>query len=169
MDHRRSVGVIRFGGHSRTLAQATVLAYCLLAGFAREMLPPFDRAGRRRQRLERFRFGSDVAFAPREELLDGVTVAPLSRSIFHGSPFQAAVFRVAPGGRIARHPASYPQILAVFDGSGNVSGPTGVDEPIEAGEAVFWQAGEEHETKTADGLTALIIEGDGLEMFQRPM
>jgi quercetin dioxygenase-like cupin family protein len=119
--------------------------------------------------LERFRFGSDVAFAPREELLVGVTVAPLSRSIFHGSPFQAAVFRVAPGGRIARHPASFPQVLAVLDGSGNVSGASGVDEPIEAGEAVFWQAGEEHETKTADGLTALIIEGDGLEMFRRPM
>jgi len=118
--------------------------------------------------LERFSFGSDAAFAPREELLDGVTVAPLSRSIFHGSPFQAAVFRVAPGGRIARHPAGYPQILAVLDGSGSVSGPSGVDEPIEAGEAVFWQAGEDHETKTADGLTALIIEGDGLEMFQRP-
>jgi len=119
--------------------------------------------------LERFRFGSDVAFAPREELLDGVTVAPLSRSIFQGPPFQAAVFRVAPGGRIARHPASYPQVLAVLDGFGNVSGPSGVDEPIEAGDAVFWEAGQEHETKTADGLTALIIEGDGLEMFQRPM
>ena len=144
-----------------------MLAYFLLPGFVREMLPPFDRAGRKRQRLERFRFGSDVAFAPREELLDGVTVAPLSRSIFQGSPFQAAVFRVAPGGRIARHPASYPQVLAVLDGSGNVSGAGGVDEPIEAGEAVFWQAGEEHETKTADGLTALIIEGDGLEMFRR--
>ena len=119
--------------------------------------------------MERFRFGSDIAFAPREELLDGVTVAPLSRSIFHGSPFQAAVFRVAPGGRIARHPASYPQVLAVLEGSGKVSGASGVDEPIEAGEAVFWQAGEEHETKTADGLTALIIEGDGLEMFRGPM
>ena len=95
-----------------------------------------------------------------------MTVAPLSRSIFHGSPFQAAVFRVAPGGRIARHPASYPQILAVLDGSGNVSGPTGVEESIEAGEAVFWQAGEDHETKTATGLTALIIEGDGLEPFR---
>ena len=119
--------------------------------------------------MERFRFGSDAAFAPREELLDGVTVAPLSRSIFQGSPFQAAVFRVAPGGRIARHPATYPQVLAVLDGSGNVSGAGGGEEPIEAGEAVFWQAGEEHETKSADGLTALIIEGDGLEMFRKPM
>jgi quercetin dioxygenase-like cupin family protein len=117
--------------------------------------------------MERFRFGSEVAFAPRDELLDGVTVAPLSRSIFDGSPFQAAVFRVAAGGRIVRHPASYPQILAVLDGSGKVSGPSGFEEPIEAGEAIFWQAGEEHETQTADGLTALIIEGDRLEMFRR--
>ena len=83
--------------------------------------------------MERFRFGSDVAFVPREELLDGVTVAPLSRSILQGSPFQAAVFRFAPGGRIARHPASYPQVLAVLDGSGIVSGSSGVDEPIQAG------------------------------------
>jgi quercetin dioxygenase-like cupin family protein len=118
--------------------------------------------------VERFRFGSDVAFAPREELLHDVSVAPLSPSISHGSPVQAAVFRVAPGGRIARHPAQYPQILAVLDGSGEVSGATGVDEPIEAGEAVFWQAGEVHETKTAVGLTALIIEGDGLEPFRKP-
>ena len=57
-------------------------------------------------RLERFRFASDVAFAPKEYLLERVTVAPLSRSLSEGSPFQAAVFRVEPGGRIARHPAT---------------------------------------------------------------
>lgn len=118
--------------------------------------------------MERFRFDDDVAFAPREELLDGVTVAPLSRPISQGSPCQAAVFRVAPGGRIARHPATYPQILAVLDGSGEVNGAAGVDERIAAGDAVFWPAGEEHETKTATGLTALIIEGDGLEPFLQP-
>lgn len=117
--------------------------------------------------MERFRFGPDAGFAPREQLLDGVTVAPLTRSISQGAPFQAAVFRVAPGGRIARHPATYPQILAVLDGSGQVSGAGGVDEPIGAGEAVYWESGEEHATKTAAGLTALIIEGDGLDPFQR--
>jgi quercetin dioxygenase-like cupin family protein len=118
--------------------------------------------------LERFRFGADVAFVPRGDMLDDVTVAPLSGPISQGSPFQAAVFRVAPGGRIARHPATYPQILAVLDGSGEVSGPDGLDEPIGAGEAVFWDAGEDHETKSAAGLTALIIEGDGLVPFRRP-
>ena len=118
--------------------------------------------------MERFSFGPDVAFAPREDLLEQVTVAPLSLRISDGSPIQAAIFRVAPGGRIVRHPATYPQILAVFEGSGEVSGADGADEPITAGEAVFWAAGEEHETTSEAGLTALIVEGDGLEPFQQP-
>ena len=120
--------------------------------------------------MERFSFDADVAFTPRDELLEGVTIAPLSAPSSDRSPFQAAVFRFAPGGRIARHrPAgSGSQILAVLDGSGHVSGAGGVEEPIAAGDAVFWQAGEEHELTSAAGLTALIIEGDGLEMFRRP-
>jgi quercetin dioxygenase-like cupin family protein len=120
--------------------------------------------------VERFSFDADVAFTARDELLERVTIAPLSAPISERSPFQAAVFRFAPGGRIARHtPAgSGSQILAVLVGSGEVSGASGAEEPIAAGEAVFWQAGEEHELKSAEGLTALIIEGDGLEMFRRP-
>lgn len=117
--------------------------------------------------MERLFFGADVAFAPAEELLDGVTVAPLSGSIFAGAPFQAAVFRLAPGGRIVRHPASVPQILAVLEGRGEVSGADGAVEPIRAGEAVFWERGEEHETRSASGLTVLILEGDGLQPYRR--
>ena len=117
--------------------------------------------------MERFRFGSDVAFAPREDLLERVTVAPLSGPASPGSPFQVAVFRVEPGGRIVRHPATYPQILAVLEGSGEVSGADGLAEPIGVGEAVFWRAGEEHETTTTVGMTALIVEGETLEPFRR--
>ena len=117
--------------------------------------------------MERFDFGPGTAFVPRGELLEGATVAPLTPPIAPGSPFQAAVFRFAPGGRILRHPATFPQILAVLDGSGEVSGDDGVAEPIAAGKAVFWGAGEEHEISTASGLTALIVEGEGLEPFRR--
>jgi quercetin dioxygenase-like cupin family protein len=116
--------------------------------------------------VERFSFASDVAFVPQGDLLERVSVAPLTPSIFEGSPIQAAVFRVAPGGRIARHPASVPQILAVLEGSGEVSGEDGVAEPIAAGEAVFWSQGEEHETTSAPGLTALVIEGEQVERFR---
>jgi quercetin dioxygenase-like cupin family protein len=119
--------------------------------------------------VERFSFASDVAFVPRGDLLDGVTVAPLTPSVFEGSPMQAAIFRVGPGGRLARHPATVPQILGVLDGSGEVSGADGVGEPISAGDAVYWHEGEEHEMKSADGLTALIIEGEHLDRFrERP-
>ena len=118
--------------------------------------------------MERFSFDADGAFTPREELLERVTIAPLTAPSSERSPVQAAVFRFAPGGRIARHPAgSRTQILAVLEGAGAVSGEAGVDEPIEAGEAVFWRAGEEHELKTTGGLTALIIEGRDLDRFRR--
>ena len=116
--------------------------------------------------MERFTFASEVAFVPRGDLLEGVTVAPLTPSSFEGSPIQAAIFRFAPGGRLARHPATLPQILAVLEGSGEVSGEDGIAEPIAAGEAVFWSQGEEHETRSASGLTALIIEGEQVERFR---
>jgi quercetin dioxygenase-like cupin family protein len=120
--------------------------------------------------VERFSFASDVAFVPRGDLLDDVTVAPLTPPFEEGSLIQAAIFRFAPGGRLLRHPATIPQILAVLEGSGEVSGADGVEETILAGEAVYWHEGEEHEAKSSVGLTALIIEGKGLDRFRaRPV
>jgi quercetin dioxygenase-like cupin family protein len=112
--------------------------------------------------LERFSFGPDVAFRPNEELLENVTVAPLTARMESGVPFKAAIFRLTANGRIRRHPATYPQILAVLEGSGTVSGGTGVPEPIQPGEAVVWEEGEEHETVSEGGMTALVLEAHGL-------
>src|SRR5437762_7901748 len=75
--------------------------------------------------MERLRFSSDAAFTPREDLLDGVTVAPLTAQPGSGCPVKAAIFRMAPSGGIGRHPATFPQILAVLEGSGHVSGADG--------------------------------------------
>jgi quercetin dioxygenase-like cupin family protein len=116
--------------------------------------------------VERFSFASEVAFVPRGDLLDRVTVAPLTSPFEEGALVQAAIFRVASGGRLIRHPATHPQVVAVLDGSGAVSGADGIEEPITAGEAVFWHEGEEHEMTSADGLTALIIEGRHLDRFR---
>jgi quercetin dioxygenase-like cupin family protein len=116
--------------------------------------------------MERFGFGDDVAFVPRGDLLERVTIAPLTSPFEAGATTQAAIFRFAPGGRLLRHPATLPHVVAVLEGSGEVSGEEGEDEPIEAGEAVFWREGEEHEMKSAAGLTALIIEGERLDRFR---
>jgi quercetin dioxygenase-like cupin family protein len=116
--------------------------------------------------VERFSFTSQDAFVPRGDLLDRVTVAPLTSPFEEGALVQAAIFRFEPGGRLGRHPATMPQIFAVLEGSGDVSGMSGVDEPIGAGEAVFLHEGEEHELKSEAGLTALIIEGERLDRFR---
>src|SRR5918995_304871 len=116
--------------------------------------------------MERFSFRDDVAFVPRGDLLDDVTIAPLTQPSEEGALVKAAIFRFGPGGRIRRHPGTYPQIIAVLEGSGEVSGANGVDESIGAGEAVFLHEGEDHELKSEAGLTALIIEGESLDRFR---
>jgi quercetin dioxygenase-like cupin family protein len=116
--------------------------------------------------VECLRFSPDAAFTLREELLDGVTIAPLTARPGSGCPVKAAIFRIATGGRIARHPATTPQILAVLEGSCHVSGADGESQLLAVGEAVFWRAGEEHETTTETGVTALILEADGLEPWR---
>jgi len=108
--------------------------------------------------MERFAFEAQ-SFEPRDERLEAVAVAPLTAP----GRMQAAIFRLAAGGRIARHPATVPQILAVLEGSGHVSGADGAFEPIAAGEAVYWSGGEEHETVSDGGLTAIVLEGAELK------
>ena len=87
----------------------------------------------------------------------------------------AAVRRVAPdahvvvidieaGGVVARHPAAVSQLFAVLRGSGWVAGADGVRVPIGAGEAVLWEAGEEHESGSDEGLSALVVEAAALHL-----
>src|SRR5262245_23788953 len=93
-------------------------------------------------------------------------MAPLTAPRSDTSPFQAAIFRFAPGGRLARHTTSLPEIFAVLEGAGEVSGPDGIREPIAAGQAVFWAEGDEQELTSAAGLTVLIIQGEHVEPFR---
>jgi quercetin dioxygenase-like cupin family protein len=71
-------------------------------------------------RMKRLSFDAGRAFTPTDDRLEGVTIAPLTPP----ADVRAAIFRLSPGGRIARHPATMPQILAVLEGAGHVSGPT---------------------------------------------
>ncbi|MFN2471537.1 MAG: cupin domain-containing protein [Gaiellaceae bacterium] len=70
---------------------------------------------------------------------------------------------LAAGGVIGRHPAGGPQLLVVVEGAGMVSGSDGRERPVEAGDAVFWEAGEEHETRSDAGLLAVVLEGEAVE------
>jgi quercetin dioxygenase-like cupin family protein len=115
--------------------------------------------------MRRLSFGPAAARAVADERLERVTIAPLTEPLARGGAAQAACFRIAAGGRLARHPATVDQILAVVEGSGWVSGEDGREESIVAGEAVYWRRGEEHETRTDSGLTAIVIEAESLAPF----
>ncbi len=81
-----------------------------------------------------------------------------------GAHAHAHVIELGPAGIVARHPAAGAQLFAVIQGSGWVSGDDGEREQIRAGEAVLWQPGEEHESGSDEGMTALVIEADSLDV-----
>jgi quercetin dioxygenase-like cupin family protein len=76
----------------------------------------------------------------------------------------AVVIEIGPGGIVARHPAVGAQLFVVVRGSGWVSGADGAREEIGAGEAVLWEPGEEHESGSDEGMTALVVEADALDV-----
>jgi quercetin dioxygenase-like cupin family protein len=75
----------------------------------------------------------------------------------------AVVIEIGPGGVVGRHPAPVPQLFVVIRGSGWVSGADGGHKAIGAGEAVLWEQGEEHESGSEDGMTALVVEAETLD------
>jgi quercetin dioxygenase-like cupin family protein len=75
-----------------------------------------------------------------------------------------AVIELGSGGRVGRHPAAAQQLFAVARGSGWVAGADGERHQIETGEAVLWDAGEEHESGSEHGMTALVVEADVIDV-----
>jgi quercetin dioxygenase-like cupin family protein len=65
---------------------------------------------------------------------------------------------LGPGGVVGRHPAAADQLFIVVEGEGWVSGSEGERASVAAGAAVFWAQGEEHESGTDSGLTAIVVE-----------
>jgi mannose-6-phosphate isomerase-like protein (cupin superfamily) len=90
------------------------------------------------------RFGSHAASVNHLARVDG--------------PGAVVAIRLGPGGKIGRHPAVRTQLFVVVDGAGLVSGDDGAQVAITAGQAALWEAGERHESFTATGMTAIVIE-----------
>jgi quercetin dioxygenase-like cupin family protein len=74
------------------------------------------------------------------------------------------LIEIGPGGRVGRHPAAAQQLFAVVRGSGWVAGDDGEREPIAPGEAVLWAPGEEHESGSDEGMTAMVVESDLIDV-----
>jgi hypothetical protein len=82
------------------------------------------------------------------------------------SPVHMTCLTVGPGGVIGTHPATASQLFLVVAGEGWVAGPDGKRVPITTGRGVRWDAGEDHTSGTDTGLTALVVEGTSLALFE---
>ncbi len=92
-------------------------------------------------------------FASREAAVRGVT-----------RQGHVVVVDIGPGGVLGRHPATVAQLFVVVSGSGWVSGEDGERVEIAAGEAALWEAGEEHESGSDEGMTALVVESERVDL-----
>jgi quercetin dioxygenase-like cupin family protein len=79
----------------------------------------------------------------------------------------AVCIRLGAGGLLGRHPASADQLFLVVDGEGWVSGADRERVPVATGTAIHWAAGEEHESGTDAGLTAIVVEAERLVLHGR--
>jgi len=69
-------------------------------------------------------------------------------------------------GIVGYHQAKVPQLQLVINGEGYVRSSQEEFVKVRPGDAVFWEKDEWHETKTDNGLTALVIEAPELNASQ---
>jgi hypothetical protein len=106
------------------------------------------------------RFDMDVARPLTAFGSAGVALNPIARC---PGATQIGCMRLAAGGVIGYHQATAPQLFLVVEGAGWVRGAETTRTPIAAGQAAFWDAGEWHESGAGGGMTAIVIEAEGLD------
>jgi len=87
------------------------------------------------------------------------SVVPVAR----GEHVSVVQIELEPNGVLGMHLAVVPQLFVVIAGEGTVQGGEGDPHLVAAGDAVWWDSGERHETRSTTGLIALVIESPGLD------
>jgi len=109
--------------------------------------------------LERYAFDQTTA-RPIESF--GSAQAGVTHLVSSPGPCFVVCIRLGAGGVLGRHRATENQLFLVVEGTGSVRAEAGDFAPIAAGQSAFWRAGEDHETRTETGLTAIVIEGQDI-------
>ena len=70
--------------------------------------------------------------------------------------------RIGARGVVGMHPTRLDQLFIVVNGHGWVRTADGPRRGVSAGHAVLWRAGEEHESGTDSGMTAIVAQASQL-------
>src|SRR4051812_3539132 len=102
-----------------------------------------------------FRFDEDVSI-PISEFDSRFRIGPLTGL---DSRVRVQLMYLPREGLIGRHPTATRQFLGVITGRGWVSGHDDERRDVGPGYGALWEPGEEHETGSDDGMTAICIAG----------
>lgn len=108
--------------------------------------------------LEFFRFDKEIG----KKVTQFDSNFIMSRIIKTENTVQIGCMHLEADGIIGFHKAVVPQLLLIVAGEGAVRSDGKPKTTVKAGDAVFWEKGEGHETSTKSGLTAIVIEGEEL-------
>lgn len=86
----------------------------------------------------------------------------MSRIIQTDKPIHIGCMHLDTNGIVGYHQAVVPQLLLILNGEGYVRAKKEEYFKVLPGDAVFWERDEWHETKSDNGLTAIVIEGPEL-------
>ena len=108
--------------------------------------------------MDSFHFGPEQGRTIDAYGSSGAIVVHLLRT----TPASVVTIHLEPGGVVGMHPAAADQLFLVVAGSGQAT-EGGEQRALAPGTAVLWRRGEAHETRAAaGGLTAIVVEGEGL-------
>lgn len=107
-----------------------------------------------------FRFDAAVGRPLTEFGSNDVVITPIMRTKVR---MQASVMHLQPGGVVAYHPATVPQLFMIVQGEGWVRGEEPERTPIATGQASFWTPGENHESGSETGMIAVVLEGEDVD------
>jgi quercetin dioxygenase-like cupin family protein len=110
--------------------------------------------------MKLFRF--DAAVGRTIEQFNSVNVT-FTRVLRNTEGASIGCIHLGAGGVVGYHPAVVPQLFLVVQGEGWVRGEETDRIRVEAGQAVFWEAGEGHESGTESGMVAMVIEAERLD------
>ena len=86
----------------------------------------------------------------------------MTRIIQTNKPANIGCMYLDKNGIVGYHQAVVPQLLLILHGEGYVRNEKSEYLKVQAGDAVFWEKDEWHETKTDTELTAIVIESEEL-------
>lgn len=88
----------------------------------------------------------------------------MRKLLMTNQPSHVGIMELGEEGLVGYHEATVPQMLIIIEGEGWVRAGEEAKVMVTAGDIVFWEKGEGHETTTNSGMKAIIIESEGLEL-----